>query len=57
VVDDAVGQQSRTFAPELLLLIGPDSQFAAVGIRDRAHQFVIGLAAVERTLDVALKLG
>jgi hypothetical protein len=39
VVDDAVGQQPRAFAPELLLLIGSDSQFAAVGIRDRAHQF------------------
>src|SRR5271165_3301447 len=49
VVDDAVGQQPRAFAPELLLLIGSDSQFAAVGIRDRAHQFVIGLAAVERS--------
>ena len=37
-----------------MLLIGSDSQFAAVGIRDRAHELVIGLAAVERTLDVAL---
>jgi hypothetical protein len=42
---------------QALLLIGSDSQFAAVGIRDRAHQFVIGLAAVERTLHVALELG
>jgi hypothetical protein len=49
VVDDAVGQQPRAFAPELLLKIGSDSQFAAVGIGDRAHKFVIGLAAVKRT--------
>src|ERR1700747_2271693 len=44
-------------SPEHSLLIGSDSQFTAVGIRDRAHQFVIGLPAVERTLDVALELG
>jgi hypothetical protein len=42
---------------QALLLIGSDSQFAAVGIRDRAHQFVIGLAAVERTLLCADSLG
>jgi len=36
------------------LLIGSDSQFAAVGIRDRAHQFVIGLAALERSQVIQL---
>lgn len=53
VVDDAVGQQPRALTPELLFKVGPDPQFAGIGVSHGAYQLVVGLTAVQRPLYVA----
>ncbi len=50
------GRLPRRMALQFLLLVCSDSQFAAVGISGRAHQLVMGLAAVECPLEIALEL-
>lgn len=40
VVDDRVGDQARTFVPELLLGFGMHAQFATVDVGDRPAQAV-----------------
>ena len=54
VVNDAVRQQSGAFAPHLLLQIGAGAQLGAVGMGHGANQLVIGLAVIQRALDIAL---
>jgi len=53
VVDDGVADQSGTLVPDLLFMLGAGPESTTVGISDGAAQLMVGLAAVERLLDVA----
>jgi hypothetical protein len=53
VVDHRVADQAGALVPDLLFMLGPDPEPAAVRVGDGTAQLVVGLAAVERLLDVA----
>ena len=48
-----LADEAGALVPDLLLMLGSDPEPAAVGVGDRAAQLMVGLAAVERLLDVA----
>ena len=52
VEDDAVGDQSATLMPEVLVIFRRKAQFPKIGVRNSATKLMIAFAPIERSLDV-----
>ena len=52
VKNDAIGNQPTAFRPEILLVLGLETEFAEAGERDGTAELVIVFAPVQRLLDM-----
>jgi len=55
VVYDGIGDQANTLIPQVLLVLGPDTESTTVGVGYGSSQLMLSLATVQRLVDVAPK--